>query len=62
MVNRKKLGEVLRERGKISSSDLAKAIVAQQGKVIHLGELMLQRGAIQKSDLASALEEITHVP
>ncbi len=61
-MRRKKLGEVLRERGKISSSDLSNAITEQQGKVVHLGELLLQRGAIQKSDLASVLEEITHVP
>ncbi len=61
-MKRKKLGEVLRERGKISAVELAEAVSEQQGKVIHLGELMLQRGTIQKADLASALEEITGVP
>ncbi len=61
-MRKKKLGEVLRERGKISSTDLAKAIEEQQGKVIHLGELMLERGLVSKPDLVAALAEVTHVP
>jgi type IV pilus assembly protein PilB len=61
-VKRKKLGEVLQERGKISAPDLAKIISEQQGKVIRLGELMLQRGTINKPDLTSALEEVTNIP
>ncbi len=52
-MKRKKVGEVLRERGKISALDLAKIISEQQGKVIRLGELMLQRGTINKPDLTS---------
>jgi len=50
-MKRKKLGEVLRERGYISTTDLSKAIEEQEGKLIHLGELMLQRGMVKKSDL-----------
>jgi len=42
-MKRKRLGEVLSERGHISPADLAKALREQQGKVIHLGELLLQR-------------------
>ena len=56
-MKRKKLGEVLRDRGKISSDDLELMIVEQQGKAIHLGELMLERGLVQKDDLASALKK-----
>src|SRR5271165_4404433 len=61
-MKKKKLGEILRERGQISHSDLLKVIGDQQGKVIHLGELMLERGLVGKEDLAAALEEVSHVP
>ncbi len=59
-MKKRKLGEVLRERGHISREDLSKAIAEQQGKIIHLGELMLQRGCVQKADLVAALAEVTH--
>ncbi|MBZ5641418.1 MAG: Flp pilus assembly complex ATPase component TadA [Acidobacteriia bacterium] len=61
-MKKKKLGEVLRDRGKISPSDLLAAITEQQGKVIHLGELMLERGLVTKHDLGAALEEVSHIP
>ncbi|MGB6876138.1 MAG: ATPase, T2SS/T4P/T4SS family [Candidatus Acidiferrales bacterium] len=61
-MKRKKLGEVLRERGKISPEDLLRAIEEQQGKVIHLGELMLERGLVAKTDLVEALAEVSRIP
>ncbi len=61
-MKRKKLGEVLRDRGQISSADLTKAIEDQEGKLVHLGELMLERGFVSKPDLASALTEVMRVP
>src|SRR6202790_2164897 len=61
-MKKKKLGEVLRDRGKITSEALLTAIAEQQGKVIHLGELMLERGLVEKDDLAAALEEVSNVP
>jgi type IV pilus assembly protein PilB len=61
-MKKKKLGEVLRDRGMISSPDLVSAIVAQQGKAIHLGEIMLERGLVSKEDLGAALEEVSHIP
>jgi len=61
-MKKKRLGEVLRERGHVSPTDLNKAIEDQQGKLIHLGELMLERGVVTKGDLAAALTEVTHVP
>jgi type IV pilus assembly protein PilB len=61
-MKRKRLGEVLRERGHISHAELTKAIEEQQGKLVHLGDLMLERGLVSKQDLASALAEVTHVP
>jgi type IV pilus assembly protein PilB len=56
---KKKLGEVLRERGKISEQDLLRAIEEQQGKVRRLGELLLERNLVEKADLVAALEEVT---
>ncbi len=61
-MKKKKLGEVLRDRGQISPTDLQKVIGEQQGKVIHLGELMLERGLVGKEDLGAALEEVSHIP
>jgi type IV pilus assembly protein PilB len=61
-MKKKRLGEVLRERGHISPADLNKTIEEQQGKLIHLGELMLERRLVAKKDLGAALTEVTHVP
>jgi len=61
-LKKKKLGEVMRDRGMISPADLQKVIGEQQGKVIHLGELMLERGLVAKDDLGAALEEVSHIP
>ena len=62
-MKRKKLGEVLSERGQISPQVLADAVSEQQqGKVLHLGELLLERSLVGKEQLASALEEVTHIP
>jgi type IV pilus assembly protein PilB len=61
-MKRKKLGEALRERGKISSEALASAITEQHGKVIRLGELLLERGLVTKSDLVLSLYDVTRIP
>jgi type IV pilus assembly protein PilB len=61
-MRRKRLGEVLHERGKISAGDLEKALEDQQQKLSHLGELLLERGLVGKSDLIAALEEVSLVP
>ena len=61
-MRRKRLGEVLHERGKISARDLERALEEQQEKLSHLGELLLERGLVGKSDLIAALEEVSLVP
>src|SRR4051812_29792485 len=61
-MKRKKLGQVLQERGHIGPIALAQAVAEQQGKVIHLGELLLDRDLVAKNDLIAALEEVTHAP
>src|SRR5260221_13169374 len=59
---RKKLGETLRERGKISQRDLLEAIEEQAGKAGFLGELLLRRGLVSRADLVASLEEVTKTP
>lgn len=61
-MKKRRLGEVLRERGHISAADLNKALLDQQGKRMHLGELLLQRGLVAKIDLVSALAEVSPIP
>jgi type IV pilus assembly protein PilB len=61
-MRRKRLGEVLHERGKISAGDLEKALEEQQQKLSHLGELLLERGLVGKPDLIAALEEVSLIP
>lgn len=60
-MKKKRLGEILYERGHISAADLKKALQEQQGKVIHLGELLLQRKLVSKKELAAALAEVSAV-
>jgi len=58
---KKKLGEVLRERGSISAADLNRALQEQQGKAVRLGELLLRNKSVTKKDLVAALGEVTGV-
>lgn len=61
-MGKKKLGELLRERGHISTEDLAKALDEQNRKVMLLGEVLLQRNLVKKQNLVTTLEEVTRVP
>jgi type IV pilus assembly protein PilB len=61
-MKKKRLGEILRERGHLSTADLNKVLLEQRGKRVHLGELLLQDGKVAKTDLVSALAEISDVP
>jgi type IV pilus assembly protein PilB len=58
-MRRKRLGEVLRERKRITAEDLERVIEEQQGKASLLGELLLERGLVSKDDVVAALEEVT---
>ncbi len=51
-MKKKRLGEVLRERGHVSAADLNAALQEQQAqaRLVHLGELMLQRAFAQESE------------
>ena len=59
-MKKKRLGEILYERGHISAADLKKAL-QEQGKIIRLGELLLQRKLVSKKELAAALWEVSGI-
>jgi type IV pilus assembly protein PilB len=61
-MKKRRLGEVLRERGHLSTADLNQALLEQRGKRVHLGELLLQNNRIAKIDLISALAEVSDIP
>lgn len=61
-MKRKKLGEVLQERGQISEVNLQKLFTEQEGKMVRLGELILERGLVEKASLIKALEDVSRVP
>jgi type IV pilus assembly protein PilB len=61
-MKKKRLGEVLTERGKISAADLTRGLQQQKEKSGHLGELLLQLGLISKEDLVATLTEMSGVP
>jgi type IV pilus assembly protein PilB len=56
---RKRLGDLLQERGRVSHTDIENAVQEQQGTSLLLGELLLQRGLVSKEELIAALQEIT---
>ncbi|HEV8384236.1 MAG TPA: ATPase, T2SS/T4P/T4SS family [Candidatus Acidoferrales bacterium] len=58
-MKRKRLGEVLQERKRITAAILQSAIEEQEKKTVLLGELLLERGLVSKDDLVAALEEVT---
>ncbi len=61
-MKRKRLGELLQERGKISAESLQQLFRDQKDKAMRLGELILERGLVEKSALTKALEEVSQVP
>jgi type IV pilus assembly protein PilB len=58
-MRRKRLGDVLREKKRISAEELDKVVSEQQSKALLLGELLLERGMVSKEELVSSLEEVT---
>ncbi len=61
-MKRKRLGEVLQDRGKISTAALQQLLETQKNKAVRLGELILARGLVERSVLVGALEESCRVP
>ena len=60
-MKKKRLGEVLCERGQLSAADLQRALKDQQGKLVHLGELLLDRKLVSKKELTAAVTEVSGV-
>ena len=60
-MGRRKLGELLRERGHISAADLTKAIEVQKTKLVRLGEVLFERSLVDKDSLITALSEVSGV-
>ncbi len=56
---KKRLGDVLKERKRITEIDLEKALQDQQAGSLLLGEHLLQRGLVSKDDVITALQEVT---
>jgi type IV pilus assembly protein PilB len=61
-MKRKRLGEILQDRGQISAASLQQLFKEQEGKMVRLGELILERGLVDKPSLVKALEEVSRVP
>jgi type IV pilus assembly protein PilB len=61
-MKRKKLGEILQDRGKISAANLQKLFEEQQSKMVRLGEIILERDLVDKASLVKAIEEVSRVP
>jgi len=61
-MKRKKLGELLLDRGYLTPANLQKLFKEQEGNMVRLGELILERGLVDKSILVKALEEVSRVP
>ena len=61
-MKKKRLGEVLLDRGQISETNLQSALRDQRAKFAHLGELMYERGFVPKNELVTALGEVSGVP
>lgn len=59
---KKKLGDILIERGLITEEVLKKALATQEKTGEKLGEILLKMGLITEEDLYSALSEIYNVP
>ena len=58
-MKRKRLGDVLRERKRLSEDQLDAVLQEQQKNAGLLGELLLDRGLVSKDDLVAALEEVS---
>lgn len=60
-MKRKKLGELLQDRGHISADNLQKLFKEQESKMVRLGELILETGMVDKPSLIKAIEDVSRV-
>ena len=60
-MEKKRLGDVLVERGSFSRTDL-RAIALQQGKATRWGEIPLEDARVSRMDIAKAVELMSAFP
>src|SRR5262245_14279527 len=61
-MKKKRVGDILRERGTLSETDLGRALEIQEEKNARLGEVLLESLRIAKPEIAAAIEEVQGVP
>ena len=61
-MTKKRVGDVLRARGRLGQADLERALKMQQGKNLRLGEVLLRDFKLAKSEVAAAIEEVQGIP
>jgi len=61
-MKKKRLGEILVQRGSLSQETLNRAIAIQEGELSRLGEILLQRGLVSKLEIGAAMEEVLGIP
>jgi hypothetical protein len=59
---RKRIGEILLERGAITSEDLETALSFQRERGIRVGAALVAKGLLKEEDLAAALGEALELP
>ena len=61
-MKKKRLGDILLERGTIDQADIERALVLQKEKNARLGEILMQNLHVSKSEIGSALEQLQGIP
>ena len=51
---KKKLGELLRDRGQVTAENLSKALDEHHQKLVLLGEVLVQGGLVDRANLVAA--------
>lgn len=57
-MKKKRLGEILIERGTVAAADIDQALVLQRQKNIRLGEILVQNLHVSRTAIATALEQM----
>jgi hypothetical protein len=61
-MGKRRIGEILLERGVITEGDLDTALIYQRQRGIRLGAALIAKGLIKEEDLAAALGEALDIP
>jgi type IV pilus assembly protein PilB len=61
-MGKKRLGDILVERGTLGQADIDRALVLQREKNARLGEILMQNLHVSKTEIGTALQQIQDVP